>query len=43
MRTSQLIAQENARLERGLLPIPLLRDDTFQVPPATGRAGRTAC
>ncbi|CAM5312506.1 hypothetical protein SMICM304S_03906 [Streptomyces microflavus] len=30
LRSNQLIAQENARLERGLLPVPLLRDDRFQ-------------
>ncbi|MFD5871204.1 PP2C family protein-serine/threonine phosphatase [Streptomyces sp. NPDC060322] len=39
MRTSRLIAQENARLERALLPIPLLRDDSFQVA-ARYEAGR---
>ncbi|MEC4019652.1 PP2C family protein-serine/threonine phosphatase [Streptomyces sp. H27-D2] len=31
LRTSQLRAQENARLERGLLPTPLLLDATVQV------------
>ncbi|MEU3225544.1 SpoIIE family protein phosphatase [Streptomyces sp. NPDC006976] len=30
LRANQLMAQENARLERGLLPIPLLNDDSFQ-------------
>lgn len=30
LRSNQLIAQENARLERSLLPVPLLRDDRFQ-------------
>ncbi|MEV1043981.1 SpoIIE family protein phosphatase [Streptomyces sp. NPDC049916] len=30
LRSNRLIAQENARLERGLLPVPLLRDDRFQ-------------
>lgn len=39
MRTSRLIAQENARLERALLPIPLLLDDGFQVA-ARYEAGR---
>lgn len=39
MRTSQLIAQENARLERALLPIPLLSDDSFAVA-ARYEAGR---
>ncbi|MFJ4840547.1 PP2C family protein-serine/threonine phosphatase [Streptomyces sp. NPDC088746] len=39
MRTSRLIAQENARLERALLPIPLLTDDSFQVA-ARYEAGR---
>lgn len=39
MRTSRLIAQENARLERALLPIPLLLDDSFQVS-ARYEAGR---
>ncbi|MFD9502928.1 PP2C family protein-serine/threonine phosphatase [Streptomyces sp. NPDC060035] len=39
MRTSQLIAKENARLERALLPIPLLLDDSFAVA-ARYEAGR---
>ncbi|MFJ8749135.1 PP2C family protein-serine/threonine phosphatase [Streptomyces sp. NPDC102441] len=39
MRTNRLIAQENARLERALLPIPLLLDDSFQVA-ASYEAGR---
>ncbi|MEU5716996.1 fused response regulator/phosphatase [Streptomyces sp. NPDC020403] len=39
IRASQLIAQENARLERALLPIPLLQDDSFQVA-ARYEAGR---
>ncbi|MEU0132999.1 SpoIIE family protein phosphatase [Streptomyces sp. NPDC006296] len=39
MRTSRLIAQENARLERALLPIPLLLDDGFRVA-ARYEAGR---
>ncbi|MFI2780595.1 PP2C family protein-serine/threonine phosphatase [Streptomyces sp. ALB3] len=39
MRTSRLIAQENARLERALLPIPLLLDDSFAVA-ARYEAGR---
>lgn len=39
MRTSSLIAQENARLERALLPIPLLLDDSFRVA-ARYEAGR---
>ncbi|WP_435880067.1 PP2C family protein-serine/threonine phosphatase [Streptomyces atroolivaceus] len=39
MRTSRLIAQENARLERALLPIPLLLDDSFEVA-ARYEAGR---
>ncbi|MFG2430712.1 PP2C family protein-serine/threonine phosphatase [Streptomyces sp. NPDC048590] len=39
MRTTELIAQENARLERALLPIPVLRDDTFRVA-ARYEAGR---
>lgn len=30
LRVNHQIAQENARLERGLLPVPLLRDDQFQ-------------
>ncbi|THA35219.1 response regulator [Streptomyces sp. A1277] len=30
LRANQLMAQENARLERGLLPVPLLNDDSFQ-------------
>ena len=30
LRSNRLIAQENARLERGLLPVPLLRDDRFE-------------
>ncbi|MGW4036279.1 PP2C family protein-serine/threonine phosphatase [Streptomyces sp. NPDC004778] len=30
LRANQLMAQENARLERGLLPVPLLRDDLFR-------------
>ncbi|MEV3929945.1 SpoIIE family protein phosphatase [Streptomyces sp. NPDC053728] len=39
MRTTSLIAQENARLERALLPIPLLLDDSFRVA-ARYEAGR---
>lgn len=39
MRTSRLIAQENARLERALLPIPLLLDESFGVA-ARYEAGR---
>ncbi|WP_069169995.1 PP2C family protein-serine/threonine phosphatase [Streptomyces griseus] len=39
IRTSRLIAQENARLERALLPIPLLQDDSFRVA-ARYEAGR---
>ncbi|MFF5724798.1 PP2C family protein-serine/threonine phosphatase [[Kitasatospora] papulosa] len=39
IRTSRLIAQENARLERALLPIPLLLDDSFRVA-ARYEAGR---
>ncbi|MFB8026955.1 MULTISPECIES: PP2C family protein-serine/threonine phosphatase [unclassified Streptomyces] len=39
IRTSRLIAQENARLERALLPIPLMRGDSFQVA-ARYEAGR---
>ncbi|MGW1813858.1 PP2C family protein-serine/threonine phosphatase [Streptomyces sp. NPDC002125] len=39
IRTSRLIAQENARLERALLPIPLLLDDSFDVA-ARYEAGR---
>jgi DNA-binding NarL/FixJ family response regulator len=39
MHNSRLIAQENARLERALLPIPLLLDDTFHVA-ARYEAGR---
>lgn len=31
LRATQLMAQENARLERGLLPVPLLNDDGFEV------------
>ncbi|MGC5341818.1 fused response regulator/phosphatase [Streptomyces sp. AM 4-1-1] len=30
LRSNELITRENARLERGLLPVPLLRDDSFQ-------------
>ncbi|WNI26785.1 SpoIIE family protein phosphatase [Streptomyces sp. ITFR-16] len=30
LRANQLMAQENARLERGLLPVPLLNDDAFE-------------
>ncbi|MEV7405700.1 SpoIIE family protein phosphatase [Streptomyces sp. NPDC091267] len=30
IRANQLMAQENARLERGLLPVPLLNDDSFE-------------
>ncbi|MEI7033457.1 PP2C family protein-serine/threonine phosphatase [Streptomyces pratensis] len=30
LHANRLIAQENARLERGLLPVPLLRDDRFR-------------
>lgn len=30
LRANQLMAQENARLERGLLPVPLLNDDSFR-------------
>lgn len=30
LRAGELVAQENARLERGLLPVPLLRDDGFE-------------
>ncbi|MEV7085162.1 fused response regulator/phosphatase [Streptomyces sp. NPDC093085] len=30
LRANELMAQENARLERGLLPVPLLRGDDFQ-------------
>ncbi|MEW2180440.1 SpoIIE family protein phosphatase [Streptomyces sp. NPDC005406] len=30
LRATQLMAQENARLERGLLPVPLLNDDCFE-------------
>ncbi|MFF0286928.1 PP2C family protein-serine/threonine phosphatase [Streptomyces sp. NPDC005262] len=29
LRANRLMAQENARLERGLLPVPLLRDESF--------------
>ncbi|MGW1548434.1 PP2C family protein-serine/threonine phosphatase [Streptomyces sp. NPDC002346] len=29
LRANQLMARENARLERGLLPVPLLRDQNF--------------
>ncbi|MFE7323637.1 PP2C family protein-serine/threonine phosphatase [Streptomyces sp. NPDC057565] len=29
LRANQLMARENARLERGLLPVPLLRDQSF--------------
>ncbi|WP_443049569.1 PP2C family protein-serine/threonine phosphatase [Streptomyces sp. NBC_00178] len=39
LRTSRLIEQENARLERALLPIPLLLDDSFRVS-ARYEAGR---
>ncbi|GGZ06356.1 PP2C family protein-serine/threonine phosphatase [Streptomyces nitrosporeus] len=39
IRTSRLIAQENARLERALLPIPVLHDDGFAVA-ARYEAGR---
>ncbi|MFI9103548.1 PP2C family protein-serine/threonine phosphatase [Streptomyces fildesensis] len=39
VQASELRAQENARLERGLLPIPLLRDDRVQVS-ARYRPGR---
>lgn len=42
--TSQLRAQENARLERALLPSPLLADDPgCRSSPSTARAGRTRC
>jgi FixJ family two-component response regulator len=30
LRANELMAQENARLERGLLPVPLLRDEAFE-------------
>ncbi|WP_411977475.1 PP2C family protein-serine/threonine phosphatase [Streptomyces brevispora] len=30
LRANQLMARENARLERGLLPVPLLHDDRFE-------------
>lgn len=30
LRANQQMAQENARLERGLLPVPLLNDDGFE-------------
>jgi serine phosphatase RsbU (regulator of sigma subunit) len=30
LRAGELVARENARLERGLLPVPLLRGDDFQ-------------
>ncbi|MFE7263665.1 SpoIIE family protein phosphatase [Streptomyces sp. NPDC057592] len=30
LRANRLMAQENARLERGLLPVPLLLDDSFE-------------
>ncbi|MER5363293.1 fused response regulator/phosphatase [Streptomyces sp. NPDC002785] len=30
LRANRLMAQENARLERGLLPVPLLHDDSFE-------------
>lgn len=30
LRANRLMAQENARLERGLLPVPLLRDGGFE-------------
>lgn len=30
LRANQLLAQENARLEHGLLPVPLLNDDAFE-------------
>jgi serine phosphatase RsbU (regulator of sigma subunit) len=30
LRANELMARENARLERGLLPVPLLRGDDFQ-------------
>jgi serine phosphatase RsbU (regulator of sigma subunit) len=30
LRANELMAQENARLERGLLPVPLLRDGGFE-------------
>lgn len=39
LRESMLRAEENARLERGLLPTPLLRDDQWQVT-ALYRPGR---
>ncbi|WP_411113620.1 PP2C family protein-serine/threonine phosphatase [Streptomyces sp. 029-5] len=31
LRANELMAKENARLERGLLPVPLLRGDDFEV------------
>lgn len=30
LRANRLMARENARLERGLLPVPLLHDDSFE-------------
>ncbi|MCX5144612.1 MULTISPECIES: PP2C family protein-serine/threonine phosphatase [unclassified Streptomyces] len=39
LRATQLMAQENARLERGLLPVPLLNDDGFEAV-ATYEPGR---
>ena len=37
---SEARAAENARLERGLLPQPLVRNDWFRVGPARYRPGR---
>lgn len=39
LQSAQLLMAENARLERGLLPVPVLADDRVQVT-ATSRPGR---
>lgn len=43
LQASRLQAQENARLERGLLPRPLLRGEGVEVVTRYRRAGRTPC
>ena len=43
LQLSALRAEENARLERGLLPTPLVRTADSRWPPGTGPAGRRRC
>ena len=43
LQVSALRAEENARLERALLPTPLIRTGESRWSPGTARAGRTHC